>query len=212
MRNFLIFIAILAIAGFLYTHQTLWNSFATSVGSGLNLPSNPLTDPYAVQIRGIDSSNRTTRQVIVVDGDRWRIEIRASNSPKTIVVVSDGTQVVSNQRQGFPGDRLDPRSMITKVFTGAAQVSAAAAKLPSTETELCDGHTCWVMSANMGNLSGRYWVDVGTGFPVRVEASKNGFTEDDHLARIPINFSDPGTAEFFDPAHTECIFGRFLSP
>jgi hypothetical protein len=211
MRKFFVFLALLAIAGYLYTHQDLWNSFTNSVGKTLNLPTNPLEGPYAVQMWGTDSKNGTLRQVIVVNGERWRIEMRQANSPKTIVVVSDGTQVVSNQRPGFPGDRLDPRPMLTKVFTSAAEFTAAAEKLPSMETVLCDGHTCWAGSTNIGSASGRIWVDVSTGFPVRLGGSMNGATADEHFERIPINFSDAGTAEFFDPAHTECIFGRFLT-
>jgi hypothetical protein len=121
--------------------------------------------------------------------------------------------VVSNIPPPFAAAKLDPRPTTDTVLSVAAKYAALAAKYPNPNmTEQRDGHTCWKTTIGFQGITGQLWIDTGTGFPVCVVGSANGTYEEVHYTRIPIDFTNPGTAEFFDPAHTESIFARYLTP
>ena len=216
MRNFLILVAVLAAGFYLYTHPDIWpGSAQSSTGLHPEAGSNGVAAPYALRAvtRDFAHAGVVTRIVSVVSGDRWRLEMKKSTAPKTIVVVCDGTHTVSNLPpfSPVPLEKLDPRPAMEQVFAAAAHISAIASRAPSTPTELCDGHTCWKSAESIGGSSVQFWVDTTTAYPVYVSGTVDGKSGDQQYERIPIDFTDPGTAEFFELNHTESIFGRFLS-
>jgi len=219
MRKFLIFLAVLAVAGFVYNHKWILNKFsgaAAEVVSGAAPTPTPAPGfadkPYAVRIWGRISPDSLTlrRYVVVVNGERWRYESKDSDSPHVTVALSDGTEAVENGASSDVAVKMDPRPMITKIFMAAAQLLDGPP--PSLGSETCDGHTCWEGSTNIAGMTANLWIDAGTGFPVFLVGSGNGKFADEHFEQLPIDFSDPAVVQFFDPKHTESFFGQFLNP
>jgi hypothetical protein len=219
MRKFLIFLAVLAIAGFVYNHKRIWNRlsgaaaemFATPAPTPKPVPG--FTDqPYAVRIWGRISADSLTlrRSVLLVDGDRWRFESKDSDSPAVTVALSNGSDAASNIGSFDRAIALDPRPMMTTIFAAAAQLRAGPP--PSLGTEPCDGHTCWQGSVNLAGVTSNLWIDADTGYPVFLVSTGTGKFTDEHLEQLPIDFHDPAVTEFFDPKHTESFFGQFLNP
>jgi hypothetical protein len=202
MRNFLALILIAAAGYFLYTHQDLWRKSALDASQ----------EPYAVKILSRNANTGPMdAQVAVVNGNQWRLEFETPRLHKLIVVLSDGTQVLSNMPPGFPVATLDPRPAMNWVLTSAAKFKAMSSMSPNV-TEQRDGYTCWKTSTSFQGTSAQLWINTTTGFPVCVIGTANGHYVEDHYTQIPINFKDPGTSEFFDPAHLEPIFTRYLTP
>jgi len=218
MRNVLIVLTLLAIGGFLYSHQDLWlKALAPAAASSPAPAATPPIDltqgAYAVQLWGRNNTNGPfLYQVAVVSGERWRSEAKQAGTMKTLVAVCDGSRTVSNLGPQFPAARMDPRPEMDPFLKESARLTAAAATLPASGTEQCDGHTCWKTTVSFGGMSLQLWSDTATGFPVYATGIIRGRYLEEHFRRIPIDFSNPGTAEFFDPAHTESIFARFLRP
>jgi len=207
MRNFLILLILLAVGGYLYTHQKVWLKVFVSA-------ADPSKEPYAVQIQTREFINGPfTKVVEVVSGNRWRVEIAYPSKPQRLVVVGNGSIAVSNI-PAMPlsaAARLDARPMMSNVFSVSAQFKKIMSA-GSTITEQRDGHACAKIGITFQGMAGQVWFDSTTAYPVCVIASANGQYTEAHFTKIPINFSDPGTEEFFDFSHTEPIFSRYLTP
>lgn len=219
MRKFLIFLAVLAIAGFVYTHKQIWNKVSGATAGVFSTPAPTATpvpgfadQPYAVRTWGRVSSDSLTlrRSVLVVNGDFWRVESKDSDSDRVTVALSNGSEAVSNIGSYDKAVKLDPRPMMTKVFMAASQLRAGPP--PSLGTEPCDGHTCWQGSVNVAGMTANLWIDADTGYPVFLVSSGSGNFTDEHFEQLPIDFHDPAVGEFFDPKHMESFFGQFLNP
>jgi hypothetical protein len=135
MRKFLIFLTVLAIAGYVYTHKNLWNKFTGSVQAVITAPTpapppvpTMADKPYAFRMWGRVSADSLTlrRFVVVVNGERWRYESKDSNSSKTTVAVCDGSHPVANPDARESAVSLDPRAMMARIFMAAAVRPAIA--------------------------------------------------------------------------------------
>jgi len=179
MRNFLILVAVLAAGFYLYTYPDIWGGsgrFLTGVNPAFT--SGGITVHYAVRgtTRYFGTPGLVNRSVVLVDGSRWRLEVKTSRGPKIIVAVCDGTRTVSN---------LPPSSPLPLV------------KLHTTPTQ----QELLAFADRISSIA----------YPPRSEIAE-AFTGPTIASKpIPIDFADPGTAEFFELNHTESIFGRFLS-
>jgi hypothetical protein len=214
MRKLLILLAVIAIAAVAYHYRGMWTSLNASTAAALSMPDaspTPVPDyasqPYALRLWGRVKPDSMTlrRQVVFVNGDRWRLESKDSDSSKITVAVCDGTRVVGNAAAS-----RDPRPMIREIFAASKQLRDDAAQ--GAPTDACDGHDCLKGNADIDGIDAQLWVDAGSGFPVFFVNLGGGKFADEHFERIPINFADPATAEYFDVKHTESILEQYLNP
>ncbi len=221
MRKFLVFLAVIAVAGYVYTHKSIWDKVTGSVQGALTaptltptpVPAPPMGDrPYAFRLWGRVNPRSLTlrRAVVVVSGDRWRYESKDSDSAAVTVAVCDASHAVANAGARASAISLDPRSRMTKIFMASEQLQAGPP--PSQGMQTCDGHNCWLGSANIDGMTTQLWIDSGTGMPVFLVGTGDGKFADQHFEQIPINFSDPSTAVYFDTKRLESIFTAYLNP
>jgi len=212
MRKLVLFLLVAAAGYFAYTHQPIARAlyFLCAHQDGTTAAA-LLKGPYAMKelSRG-DSSTPFNAIVSVVNGNRWRVEVRKLGSPRILVQLCDGSRVFSNLPRK-PGTSLDPRPSTIEILSVTAKLAAVASKYPNI-TEQCDGHTCWKTTATIAGMTAQIWIDSSTRFPVCFLGTANWKYTEDHITRLPIDFTQPETEVYFDPAHTEPIFASYLVP
>jgi hypothetical protein len=200
VRGFLYLLIILGVAYFLYTHQDLWHS-------KVNVNAVPAA-PYAAKVlMRNNGSGQLEPEVVVVSGDLWRVEFPTKGN--IAVALYDGIRAVSNTGAPAVAATLDPHQLMNPLLAMGERCRTDASFAPN-DTEVCDEHTCWKVSTTSSTYAGQVWIDTKNFFPVYAVVTMGGRAVEAHFTKIPIDFSAPGTAEFFDAGHKEAIFGKFL--
>jgi hypothetical protein len=172
--------------------------------------------PYAMKeaVRYAENGPFEVR-VELMNGAQWRVEGRRQ-SPGIVIGICDGTRTVSNV-PGAPASRLDPRLELTEILFTASSYSGVSSLLPNSPSktavgEQVDGHACSKMKSIRNGLQMQLWIDRSAGTPVCRIVSGNGTYVESHYSRIPIDFTKPGTEEFFNTAHMAPFFTAYLAP
>lgn len=198
----------------LHQHQ----GFLTTLGDAIVHPLqwiNPVKDvldtprePFAMKVMERFSKDAPfTPSVQIVDGKRWRVEKR-DPSFAVEVAICDGTNVVCNI-SGTSAARMDPTHFLySALVLGRGYKDASALMKPLSEN--CDGHDCWKVIAKIQGIPFEVWIDKQSGLPVSLIGSGNSQYREVHYSRIPIDFTNPRTEEFFDTTHLQPFFTRFL--
>ncbi len=166
--------------------------------------------PYAVkEVMRHASNGPATVSVQIIDDKRWRVEARGLASG-VVVAICDGSNSVSNL-PGAPASNLDPRPALVGILSAATAFAGIAPMNPHIVTEQYEGHTCWkIPMANQG-LPVNLWVDSTTGVPVCLYSSGGTQYLEIHFTKLPIDFSNPDTGEFFDTTRRAPFFTNYLT-
>ena len=123
-------------------------------------------------------------QVILMDGDRWRVEERELSSSKIFVLIFDGTTFVST----------NPK--VTTKPVGSGPVMQASLSflngIKPLGTETRDGRSCLLfeMPPDAQSAKSRMWVDSQSHFPVVLDAwSPQGALTEMHFQLLKSDFS-----------------------
>ena len=137
-------------------------------------------EPYAMKVLSRTAINGPVEaQVVVVDGKRWRLELKKPQWPRIAVVVYNGSQVAANPSSNFPVVKLDPRPATNRVLSVAAKYTASSSISPNP-TEQCDGYACWKTDTSDQGCSMQLWINSSTGFPVCAVIKGNGLFSETH--------------------------------
>ena len=203
MRKLIIFLLIVGAGYYLYTHQELWRKPAA-------LTATALKGPFAWKVTSREGNGPFNVSVELIDGSRWRTEVKKPGVSRIWVSVSDGSRAATNSPR-VPAATLDPRSLANQILTLAARTTAIAQKISPQVTEQYDGHTCWRTDVNFLGATGRMWIDARSHFPVCLDATINGKHEEFHCSPLQLDFAQR-SAEFFNTNSTEPLFSNYLTP
>jgi len=218
MKKLFVLLLIAAAGYYLYTHQELWKKYAHQEMWSKYNPFASKTEPQPdntglkqtvawkmITRRGYGAYNT---EVLLIDGNRWRIEAKEHGSPKIAVAVSDGARTAASPPTASIG-ALDPRPTVNQLIASAARVSDAAQGKSPDATEQRDGHTCWKSTVNFRGMAVEFWVDSSTGFPVCIDGTINGTHGDVHISPLQGDFTQDG-GDYFNADHTEALFAKDL--
>jgi hypothetical protein len=125
-------------------------------------PWQPLTapDPVAWKIVNEYGGGITQVVVVLVDGNRWRTEMRILPYPRIFVMISNGITIVKSNRL-LDMREGDPRKYLSENFNSWKNSNPL-------RTDQIDGQACWVYNDLPDSLtsSGEVWISKETRFPV----------------------------------------------
>jgi len=204
MRNFIIGV-VAAVAGyFLFTHQDWWIGYIPFFHKSEPTKYTEQKETYAWKMFLRKGDDPYTVRVLLIDGNRWRVESRKVGSSKTQVAVSDGTHTVASPPMGSTVT-LDPRPQVNQFLAGAIGEADEAVQNQSQETEERDGHTCWKTSVKLQGMDMEMWADSTSSLPVCVETTLLGLRLEIHIEPMEVDFEKDG-AKYFDTANTTSAF------
>ena len=166
-------------------------------------PSAELPDPVAWRavVQNAQGAVQTI-EVVAVHGDRWRIETKKPNGPKTLVVISDGSSFATSHPQ-IPAASLDPRPSIRDLLRAVGRQS------PDT-TEQIAARRYLRYTATHNGKQVHAWIDAETRFPYRVQAPQTtGGAETTTYTILPIPVSQR-SADLFNLRAIAPVFSEYL--
>jgi hypothetical protein len=193
MRNAILFLLFCAAAIWLYVRYltTPGAAIDTGGGSALDQPASPaapgvFTMPDPVAWKETDTSDSWTGPVVavvLVDGNRWRVEARVPSWTGAVVCVFDGVNFASSPPNITEAIKIDQASAMRGLFTDINRLRPAA-------IEQRDGYSCWLFNDDSKQGNAQVWMDRETLFPVVVQGtSVAGIHTEVHYQLLKSDFS-----------------------
>jgi len=207
MRKFIIVLLLAGAGYYLYTHQEVWKKYNPFAGkTAADNTGMKQTVAWKMITRNGDGSYDI--EVLLIDGNRWRIEVKRKGTPRINVAVSDGSRIVASPPTGSVSS-LDPRPGVNALISQAAKISDVAQGKSTQATEEHDGHTCWKSSGVFRGATAQFWVDSTSGFPVGCDGVFNGMRVECHILPVDVDLAQGG-GEYFNADHTESLMTKEL--
>jgi hypothetical protein len=217
MKNFIV---LLILAGLGYLAYENWPAIEQRArpyipGASASSTSSAISGPYSVRVLDRHSpGGPLDAMVILTNGNRWRVEAMNRVTRRVLVIICDGAQTVWNRPGSEPppgAASLDPRPSYELLLNGAARMYKAQLSTSQRVLVQADGHACMKGTVEINGSTYQIWIDAATGFPVCAVMTKAGFYLEIHLSQIPIDFTQPGTGEFFNTTHLAPFFTSYLN-
>jgi hypothetical protein len=137
-------------------------------------------------------------EVIIVDGEKWRIEARHPGATRLFVAVWDGHSFGSLPT-GYSVETLNPIGLHQRLFEGLKNADYVG-------QELMDGRHCWRFHAKREGREVDVWIDRDTRFLTKVsDQDQDGKRSDHRYQMIPLNL-DKNAYRLFDTRALNPIF------
>lgn len=205
MRNLFILIVLCLVGYWAYEH---YFKVAPTAAPDLEQSTSgiqfAMPDPVAFKMKIFQANGPEIVEVNLIDGNRWRCELRKTGFSGVVVAVFDGSHLVSTNPSLTPAKGMGPamRSIISSING-----------LEPTATEVRDGRPCWLYKGtpNPDGTRSDIWVDRETRFPVYTSGMVSGVYAEIHFELLKSDFSVLEKT-CFETSNTDPMLTPFLIP